>query len=577
MHARWTPPLARTTLSSSAVRRSWLSVTTGPNGSRASAVAVVASALDGAVRYLDWGFISDRPEQLVEQTAAKLLREPEWARLERTVSPLVKKEVSLGTLMGDWLRFQATLPLASAGFVGGHARKAVERGVTNTFVGADAGEIGRVSPMLPHEAARLADARINELAGALEPERLEEDAATWGQSTPRAWRHLRRLALGLVDGSDLPDEFVRQRRANLDEVLPPSFITPPPGPERLLGRTLRGVDVEALAALAAESDEASQAPKVDAPGVSEASEDSIEPETSDQRKKTRGGASGKKKVDTATAPASSREEQLSEWVEVRRRSLMWRMASHVYHARRDEQASVRAARDAIANNQTAPDTSALERARKRLIASWIATFAGLALVVVVTGWAKESWWIDHWIAEDWKSVLVWTILLTLVFVLGGHQYYRALRKYEWQVRVRLHRLRTASDEYVVARQQEKRWALMYAGLLDWSDLLSEVLHRPWTQRDLPMADIEGSPPGLPAAVSLGVPAGASVEPSGRRGRRGGGSRVPPRLADGQFRPCGLAQLCQRPREKRTERRPPRGPGPRSSREWSPRGSDGHPG
>jgi hypothetical protein len=74
-------------------------------------------------------------------------------------------------------------------------------------------------------------------------------------------------------------------------------------------------------------------------------------------------------------------------------------------------------------------------------------------------------------------------------------------------------MRAASSEYVAASHQEKRWALMYQGVLDWSDILAELLHKPWAEYPAATADREVNPQGLPAAVALAVPAAAAVDPS----------------------------------------------------------------
>jgi len=68
----------------------------------------------------------------------------------------------------------------------------------------------------------------------------------------------------------------------------------------------------------------------------------------------------------------------------------------------------------------------------------------------------------------------------------------------------MHTIRTASDEYVTALQQEKRWALMYRGLQDWGNILSELLHRPWAVSSTDDAGV-GEYEGLPAAVAVAKP------------------------------------------------------------------------
>ncbi len=438
-----------------------------------AAVSAVAGVPDGAVRYIKWGFVSDRPTQLVDQVLGRLLREPDWLRADRPSEVLTKTEVPLGSMIADWLRFQATLPLAAVGFFSSQAQGAVERGVTKTIVGTEAGEIGRVDPVTPDEAVWGATVRIDNLARALEPRRLEEDAATWGQSTPTAWRMLRELAIGLVDGSDLPAPFARQRRAELDEVLPPTYVVPLPNSG---SHALRGVDVAAPV-------------------------DQSEP-----------AAALASAADSPASSVAATPEHPLEEVSQRQKSLLWQLASRVYDNRAHEQQLAHSALEKVEHNKTAPPTDPLTRARKTLVASWITSLVLLAVGALLVWVWQGEWWqlfLDKYAV---RALLIMALAIVVIFFMGGHLYYRALRKYEWQVRVRLDTLRVASNEYVAASQQEKRWTLMYEGVLDWSDILAELLHRPWAELAAPEPERDLHPQGLPAAVALAVPAGVSIDP-----------------------------------------------------------------
>ena len=168
-----------------------------------AALDAVVGEDDGAVRHIAWGYPSDRPTEVVDRLLSTLMNEQEWAPLEREYPPLQTRTVPMRLLLADWSRFQAALPMSAIGFLTGRAISAVERGVTNAVIGADAGVIGRIVPLSPQEASRRASSRLHELSRELEPGRLSEAAATWGQSTPAAWRILREVAIGQVDGSDV--------------------------------------------------------------------------------------------------------------------------------------------------------------------------------------------------------------------------------------------------------------------------------------------------------------------------------------------------------------------------------------
>src|SRR6185503_4502194 len=80
---------------------------------------------------------------------------------------------------------------------------------------------------------------------------------------------------------------------------------------------------------------------------------------------------------------------------------------------------------------------------------------------------------------NWSNIMRVVVIVLLLLLITGTYYFQQLRAYEWRVLHRLHTIRVAGDDYVAARQQERRWELMYQGLMDWSVVLAEILHRPW--------------------------------------------------------------------------------------------------
>ncbi|GCD91471.1 hypothetical protein [Nocardioides sp. LS1] len=474
-----------------------------------SALEAVIGHRDGAVQHITWGYPSDRPAEVVDGVLSTLLRQQEWAPLERVRRPLEIRSVPMSHLIGDWLRFQATLPFAALGFLGGQAISAVERGVTSAVVGSESGVVGRILPVSPDEAGRRAAQRLTELSQSLEPDRLAEAADTWGQATPTAWRTLREVAIGQVDGSELPDGFVRLRRANIDEVLPPSYVVPAP-PDPAAGRdtwAIRCVDVAAVAQVAAAIPEGPDADGAEAPGGlgdERLASDAPIPDDAPEE--------GSAEQDAAEAVTD--EQGLETWVEERRESLFWKLASRVYEFRRRESARVSEARQSLADNADPPSTEQLERARSILVGCWIVTAIGL---LATAGWL----WNEHaespvilWLPEGtWRRAIPVVLGLLMLSLVGGHHYFRSLRKYEWAVRRQMHDLAAASDEYVVASQQERRWALMYAGVLDWADILAQLLHRPWSSWSPGSRIVHEEFRGLPAAVAIARPTGEAATPA----------------------------------------------------------------
>ena len=194
----------------------------------ARVIETVQTSPVGAASMVTWGFPSDNPRALVEKFLDKLTEHPDWSPLQRASTPLEKVQVSLGTLLRNWGAFQLQLPVAVMSFLFGLGQEMIERSLTAATVGRGAGELGKVRPMSPDQARVVAEYRINTLTAELKPARLADEAASWGVTTPSAWRELRELVIGLVDGSRLPDRFPRNVRGGLDEVLPPAVVVAPP-------------------------------------------------------------------------------------------------------------------------------------------------------------------------------------------------------------------------------------------------------------------------------------------------------------------------------------------------------------
>jgi hypothetical protein len=404
------------------------------------------------------------------------------------------------------------IPLQGVRLFGDRAVRAVEDTVTSAVVGSEAGVVGRFSPVSPDAAYARATAQIRGVERALERRRDAESSVSWGQTTPEAWRTLRELAVGLVDGSPLPAGFVRLQRAGLDEVLAPSYVVPDPA-DQLTEEPVRAVDVRRVDEIRQEREAATEPGSEPEPGLH--------------------GEAG-----AGEAPASD-DDRFPAWLERRRGTLLWRLSATVDGRRRAEEANARTAHEQVEANRQTPGTERLTRARSLLAACWVMALVGAALTAL--------WWTSLLPtlvagvlpARTWLHLVLAVLMVVAVALVGGHRYYRALFAYEWDVRRRVFALQEASQEYVVARQQEQRWQVMYQGALDWADILGEVLHRPWRRQptmERPVLPYEGI--GLPAAVSVAHPAtNAAPTPAlvaaatGRATRRGWLAREMNRCVD----------------------------------------------
>lgn len=466
----------------------------------------VQSSHSGATTMLTWGAPADNAQAIARDSVEKLLASPEWAPQQRISEPLEKAQVPLGVIVRNWAIFQLQMPMAAFRFLFGIGRSMVEEAITAATVGRGAGEVGRVRPLSPDEVREVAEFRMKSLSAEVNPERLRDEASRWGQATPTAWRELRELAIGLVDGSRLPDRFSRTTRAGLDEVLKPIEIVPPPTDSLTLpGRpTIGSIDVERVAEIAHEQTQA----EADAAAA-----------TAEQGKSPALGDPSAAGEETEIEPTES--DHLAAWVEQRKPSMLWQLATRVYEFRRTELSQAQAAEEDLTSTSP-PSTARLKTAQVVVIACWLLTLLGSA-VIGAWAWAaarQDTWaFLAHLPEIDWETIGKIVLGILLALLVAGTLYFQALRAYEWQVMRQMHRIRQAGDEYVAARQQEKRWALMYRGIQEWGAILGELLHRPWMTA--PEADDHlGTYDGLPAAVAVAVPVGINAEPDPRVVTRG---------------------------------------------------------
>jgi hypothetical protein len=451
-------------------------------------VTIVQSSEMGAAPLVTWGIPADNPEAVVNNTVDKLLTHPQWAREEREVRPLEKAQLSLGTVLKNWALFQLQMPIAVFTFLFGLGRSAMEKAITAATVGRDAGEVGRVRPMSPDQAQQVAEFRMKKLSDQLEPARLHDEAASWGQTTPAAWRELREVAIGLVDGSRLPDRYSRTTRGGLDEVLPPFAVVPTPDDSLTLPGMprLSGIDVGQVAEVAQQLEAREQEEAEKHPAETSGDDETEDVEPSDK-------------------------DRLAAWVEKRKHSLMWLVASRIYDFRRLENAQAQASYEALTNTKV-PSTGRLRTAQALVVIAWLLTVF-VAVLVGLWVWASSREDMVAFLTRlpelNWQNITRVVLVVALALLLAGTNYFQALRAYEWQVALRLHTVRQASDEYVTSRQQEKRWALMFQGVQDWGRVFGELLHRPWAEAESEEKPV-GEYDGLPAAVAIATPVDADA-------------------------------------------------------------------
>ena len=507
------------------VMRCQARVVVGDDGVEDLTRAVITSLQEspvGASAWVPWGVPSDNPAALVRSCTERLMTHPEWTPLEREWGPLLKEQISVHVAVRQWLGFQLRLFPAMLHFLFGWGRGLVERQVTALTVGRDAGEEGKLRPLPPDKVKEVAELRMQKLEDELRPTRLEEEAAAWGQATPAAWRELRDLAIGLVDGSRLSERFARPSRGGAVEVVPPGYVVGAPDDSYELwsGERVGLVDVQRAGAAVAEIERAREEEaradraRAAAAGGSVGRNSlraSVPPrKTSDEQ----GGPSDGE--DAAGLDPEASEEPAAEsdnrenfllWLEQRRSTLLWQLTVRALELKDRERERAERAQQAIADAKP-PSTDKLESAKTFLVTCWGLTVAAFTLVVLLNLISAISDPLDFLTSLSDVASLdllrVVLVVLTLLLV-AGTLYFQAMKSYDWAVTKRMHALTRASDDYVTSRHQERRWKLMHHGLVDWARILSETLHRPWSPPRSPEVEQVPVYGGLPAAVGVAVP------------------------------------------------------------------------
>ncbi len=334
----------------------------------------------------------------------------------------------------------------------------------------------------------------------------------------------RNSLIGLVDGSAVPPPFIRPQRGSLDEVLTPSFVVPDPDDELILedGARIRLVDAQLAADAVAgvretEYDAEPKAAEAVNPlglsikDVADAGDDpngrpshAAESYVDNSPPSAEPEGTGGSEPSEATLP--DREEDIENWIARREHSLFWRLAEHVRLLRTNENATAdHALHDAT--NGDVPSTKKLVASRNLLVISWLIGVLGTVSIIL---WLVLDARLGSGLlpALSVRRVGLAVALVVGVVLAGGILYFRSLRAYEWSVMQRMHRIRQASDEFVDASQQARRWQMMYEGTMDWAAILGPLLHRPWLTADKPRTTGDVSYATLPASVAVARPVDA---------------------------------------------------------------------
>lgn len=519
-------------------------------------------APDGPAQVLHWARPATRPDLVAESAASHLLARPEWSDVSppSTVTP---KRGHQGLWHAIWAATKynvRTVGAVTSWFLT-RGRARVEARATEAIVGSRSGVLVTLGPRpvddLTNASARLLERERSRIDGEM---RLQATRAH--APAPSTWTELRRLAFGLVDGGDLGD-FPEPRQAGKRELLPTKYVVAEPGQvwtrldgPRVFANDPRGMRSytrwldeqlgEARAArdsvrtelerLRKEADRAGRGAKgrrsrrrpepgegettaSGAPGEEQASSTAAQSPKSATAvasdPKDRAELEAKlaeleaelAEMETALEALSQEREGYGLWYQPVSLALLWRVTDDVGRRgseMRRVQEDIRKAKD-----QSPPPAAALRKAHKALVGTWSSTVPVMLVVVAALAYLAHgplSGVFDPLrltTGAMWWGIGITVSVCLLTLAAANHHFYKAVRRYEWAVEERLARLQRDKTMFVHAGQQRMRFDLLYDALQDWSDIVSELLHRPWAKRERHFEELPDDViDALPAAMGV---------------------------------------------------------------------------
>ncbi|QDB79061.1 hypothetical protein FE251_06515 [Georgenia wutianyii] len=483
----------------------------------------------GPGQVVGWATPASDPELLVRRAANAILTTPEWAPTpEPDRAEPQPEQVALAGAFGRAARFSLHTVGAVAAWTFGRGRDAAERTATRQVVGADVGSVVTLGPRAVDSMSEVATAILTAKRSQL-AEALTYEATRGAPPAPTTWSTLRQLCFALADGGPV-DGMDTPRQLGQREVLGPREVGPRPGSAHtaLDGRMVAATDPPAMRSYLADL-EAQLRERKDEVGelrrLRDAAERDLPPGVSDPTATTGPGATGAD--DDAVDPLAAARERweadrtavlerlraaedeaervgtelatFREWFADQACSVLWQVGDDV--ARR--LAACEDGRRAWDGTErvTAPATASLDAAKRRLLRRWWVTSGLGVLALVVLGLV-----VQEQESPDWGTVAWWTtgIVVTTVGLLAlfNHVFYKAFRRYEWEVRTALARQRAEAATFLWRGKERGRLAVLYQGWRDWTEVIAEVVHRPWEPPAVQVHELAEEVVGkLPAAMA----------------------------------------------------------------------------
>ncbi|WP_447925145.1 hypothetical protein [Georgenia muralis] len=505
---------------------------------------------NGPGQVVTWANPATEPGAVIHRATRTLLTAHEWAPSPAIDldEPGQEREQAAGAITRA-ARFNLRTVAAVAAWSFSRGRDTADRIATDRLVGEGAGTVVTVGP---RALGRMTD--ITE--GILEAERarLEEsvtyEATRGAPPAPSTWSKVRHLCFALADGGEM-DGMDAPRQLGLREVLAPQHVAPSPGAAYKTpgGELIEATDPPAMWAYLEDLEDSLRARMTEAAELRSRRDDleRLQP-SSPSTEGAVGPPSGSAGTETDEAvaradhsavdvvvPSTSADaadagdralweaerrqvhERLQalearvdeaeaalaafrEWFEGVSTSVLWQVGDDVSRRLGECAAGRRAYREH--RDVTAPASQELDAAKKRLLRRWWFTsiLNLLALGILALDVSQQE-------TRDWRDIGMWAsgiVLVTLVLLIGAnHAFYKAFRKYEWQVANALAEQRNRAARYLWEAKEHDRLNVLYQGWRDWTAVISEVLHRPWQPParrfdDLPDEVVDK----LPAAMAV---------------------------------------------------------------------------
>jgi hypothetical protein len=169
----------------------------------------------------------------------------------------------------------------------------------------------------------------------------------------------------------------------------------------------------------------------------------------------------------------------------------------------EAQRGLRALRS-ITEARTAFSAKRVTKARRRYL---VGTYVTLAIVgYVLVAWQLGLWpFTAEWVAARPGNVVVAVALVGAALILLLIQaYFRAQSRFQRELNVACYAAREAARECAHLVREASRLEDVYTQLVDWVEVMSRVVHHPYSEPEPPDGPVETSPPvvHLPLATQI---------------------------------------------------------------------------